>query len=95
MPHRVPESWRAPALNLEMARGADALSRANRSLFVFLLQYHRVITIDLLLIPCSDEMASNAGPVVAMRPESEQEHFRLVELPPDLLVLLSSENPPM
>lgn len=30
----------------------------------------------------------------AVLPESQQHHFRLLELPPELLELLTSDNPP-
>jgi hypothetical protein len=38
---------------------------------------------------------ANYGIPVTLRREADQEHFRLLELPPNLLALLTSENPPM
>jgi hypothetical protein len=35
------------------------------------------------------------GVEFAIVPEESRQHFRLLELPPDLLSLITSENPPM
>jgi hypothetical protein len=37
----------------------------------------------------------DAGVPISIRHESGLEHYRLLELPPDLLALLTSDNPPV